>query len=333
MRALWLVLVVAACGGKAPMHAHHEDDVDGDAERDEARHEHDADPDDERPHAIKDGIETIAVTADGVSAVTADSFGRVKLWPVIGSKGIAVDVPAPRAFALAHDSHGFELFEIDAAGDLVITTIDAAGTQHAHATLANDPAFVGLAIITAGVVAWRTDHTIVVVNRDGRIAAQLAAPPGDHVVMVAAAGSQAVALLETKQTRRLRHLALDKLAWGAWVGGDVLSAIDIALAPTGKRLVILLQGDAGRYVDVIDALTGKTLAAHGIDDARTIAFVDANHAAIVGALRLYWIDVSTAQDQLAQGERMPRRTVSPSATGGGQLVLVKLNDIYTLTPP
>jgi hypothetical protein len=357
MRALGLAIVLTACGGKAraPAHPHESDSIREDEAEDDRRdrpHRHDddddddetethrhrraePDEDDDEPAMPARAIVMIAATDDGRCAVSTDALGHVRLWRPVDGKPIALELPHPKAFAMAPSQRGFEIVEIDDAGDLVIADVDAEGKTLAHASLTNDPEFVGVHMAARGAVAWRADHTIVVVKPNGKIAASIAAPPGHRVIDVATAGTHAVVLLQTRDTQRLRHLALGaKPAWGAWIDddGSALAATTIALAPNGKRLAMILDGDAGRRVEVIDTGTGKvTVDEHVV--ARAIAFSDANHLAIVAAWKLTWVDLAAAHLAMQNVPLKTRNKLSPIAVGGGRLILANRQNLSIATPP
>jgi hypothetical protein len=277
-------------------------------------------------------IVMLAATADGRAAVSADVAGQVRLWPELHGP-ITLDLPPPKALAIGR-VNGFEIAEVDAAGDLVIATVDAGGKRRARVSLANDPPFVGVAMSTVGVVAWRADHTIVVVASDGHIASRIAAPPHNRIVAVAVAGPRAVVSLDDGYLPHLRHLALGgKLAWGATLDTNVLAMTDLALSPNGRWIGMILLGDSTRrWVELVDAATGKVVSEpETIGGARSIAFADSSHLAIVQQ-DVSWIDVAHPHAEPTWRD-LPRRMASTSAGGGGRVILATRAQLHVATPP
>src|SRR5205085_654217 len=149
---------------------------------------------------------------------------------------VVVDLPRARELAIARDGAGFVVALRDEVGGVVVATIDAGGRTLAHGSLEPDPAFAGIAATDAGILGWRADHTILLLAPDGAVRARLAADAGQQLVDVASNGKTAVALVamgsETGERRRARlvDVAAGKLAWGAWIDGDLDGAI--ALSPS-----------------------------------------------------------------------------------------------------
>lgn len=293
----------------------------------------------EAPHA--GSIQTLALSPDGTAVLSADELGGVRLWPTLDGtqEPRVVAMPRPTQLAVAHRPGGFTAVSRDEAGGLYIAKLDDAGRQLSHATVAAEPAVTGMVMTANGLVAWRSDQTLVVLDADGAIQAQLATEPRQRLVTVAVAGTRAVALLERGGAKRqARWLAFEpKLAWGAWIDleQELRGTVELALSPNARRLAATLLADRKATAVVFELATGKELASGTIQTTRAeIAFADDDHVALGGNDGLSWIDL-TRRDAtpskaaaLAQGPRAP----AVVAAGRGRAITA-WNSQLALTRP
>ncbi|MBV8761325.1 MAG: hypothetical protein JO257_28770 [Deltaproteobacteria bacterium] len=267
-------------------------------------------------------ITLIAVTADGRAAVTADEGGGLRLWPALdGTKEPRV-VVAPQAhqLALARRGDGFTIGVLDAGGGLVIANVDGEGRARSHATLPTEPAFLGIAMTAAGLLAWRADQIAVLLDADGAPIGQLGTQPGERLVTIAERGGHAMALLERAGKRGMRSLTVGAaMAWGDWVEvGDVADLL--AIAPDGRHVVVQRK-------DIVVVLDIKGQL---VDEANALS-----------TDRIDWLDDTTLVYATRSGLafHVKARTVGPRgstgavlAVGGGHAVAAAGSELAIATP-
>jgi hypothetical protein len=288
-------------------------------------------------------IVAVTVTPDGSAALTVDELGGARLWPALdGSREpLVVDLPEPRDFALGARADGYTAVVLDAAGGLIVTSLDSDGRTRAHATLPAEPAFAGVAMTDAGTLAWRTDQTIALLGDDGAATSQLAAEPGQRIVAVATAGMHAAVVIETAgpnaAKRRARTIQLaPKLAWGAWIGTSSAIGTAIALSPTLNRLASLDHPD-GKPVTLLvtDLKSGIVIADMPVGDPTQLEFVDDDHVVVGGPNGVTSIDLGAAQPTPSavpaptSGSRPPRPAL---AAGGGRAMVGFDGELALLRP-
>jgi hypothetical protein len=278
----------------------------------------------EAPHA--GAIVALAVTPDGASAITSDQLGGARLWTVLdGSREpLVVDLPRPKDLAIGTRADGFTVVVRDEVGGLYFAHVDRDGRTRAHSTLPAEPAYVGMAMTPAGLVAWKQDQTIELVGPDGRVLSRVAAEGGQRLLDVSAAGSHVVALVESLDKgvalRRVRSLDVaPKLAWGSWLAahGDVGQSI--AISPSGARFATVRRTTekATTTITVFDAAKGDVIVEHpmGAADAADLGFIDDEHLALAGPGALVWM---TGKD----GKATITPAAGPLTSGGGSHVLI-----------
>jgi hypothetical protein len=235
-----------------------------------------------------------------------------------------VALPEPHALAIGPRDGGYTAAVLDAAGGLYIANIDAQGASRAHVSLPAEPAFRGIAMASSGLVAWRADQTVVLLDGDGATRAQLATNPGERIVTVAVAGDHITALLDhtADGMRGVRALVLDAHpAWSRFVeiGGQVGS--QLAVSPSGTELAVreaedtIIVDPAGRLLDRLPHVLADVLAF--ADDAHLVATHNGG--------QLLWITVGTHRAE-------PRDTVTPQlVTGGGRVITASNSDLVVAT--
>lgn len=215
-------------------------------------------------------ITILATTADGSAAVTADDGGGVRLWPALDGtqEPRVVVVPEPHALAIARRDTGFAIGVLDAGGGLYIANVDGRGRARSHVTLPIEPAYIGLAMTAAGLLAWRADQIAVLLDADGAAKGQLGTQPGERIVGIAERGGHAFALLERGGKRGVRAMTLAPMAWGDWFDAGEAEALP-AVSPSGARLALLHRN----VVDVLDARGKLVESVTGLGTDR-IGFLD-----------------------------------------------------------
>ncbi|HEY5927539.1 MAG TPA: hypothetical protein VIV11_37905, partial [Kofleriaceae bacterium] len=309
----------------------------------------------EAPHG--GAIQTLALAPDGQTAISADELGGVRLWPALdgSAEPKVIDMPPPKQLAVGRFGEHYAAVSRDEAGGLYIAKLDANGRQVSHTSLPAEPVAIGIAMTELGLLAWRADQTVVLVDRDGVTLGKLGTEPQQRIVAVAVNGKRAVVVLDREGTKRqARWLTLaPKLAWGAWLALDtelgsneLAGSLDIALSPNGKRVATLSRltaqtpgrpsslGAAGA-VAVFDIATGKARSAGAAASATAdIGFIDDDHVAIGGFEGMAWIDLTAATPKPSQvTPTSPGSRAQPAlATGGGRAITAMNGDLVLSTP-
>lgn len=275
----------------------------------------------EAPHA--GAIALVAATPDGTAALTADIGGGVRLWPALdgSQEPRVVTLPEPHALAIGPRDGGYTAAVLDAAGGLYIASIDAQGRGRSHVSVPADPAVLGIAMSTRGLVAWRADQTIVLYDGDGAVRGQLATNPGERIVTVAVGGEHIAALLERDGKRGVRALSLDvHPAWSGFVAlggaiGDVL-----AVSPSGQQLAVRDESN----VLVVNA-TGRAIDRVRVENVQALGFSDEAHVAAIRSGGLTWITIG-------KHWTMPQDGVfAQLAAGGGHAISAHDSDLVVAT--
>lgn len=263
----------------------------------------------EAPHA--GAIMLLAATPDGTAVVSTDELGGVRLWPALdGSlEPRVIDLPRPRTLALGLDPRGFAIAMTDQAGGLVIQRVDRDGLTIQRAALPIEPAYAGVAGVTArGVLAWRVDQRVIRLTVDGAITHDLPTEAGQRILTIMVAGERAVAVLETpagpastaagppapRPTRRARWLQLGaELAWGGWIDTPIDLGAAVALSPSGKRLASLVATPRhGMALLLIDTATGALVASPPASGAVAVGLPSDDHLAFATASGITWLTIA-----------------------------------------
>lgn len=297
----------------------------------------------EAPHA--GAILTLALSPDGTTALSADELGGVRLWPALdgSQEPRIVDMPQPAQLAVGRLADHVAAVALDESGGLYIAKLDAAGRQLSHTTLPGEPPVLGMAMTSIGLLAWRADQTLSLLDADGATKAKLGTEPQQRLVAVAVNGRHAVVVLQREGGKRqARWLALEPaLAWGAWIPHELPfastagSTLDIALSPNGKRLAILARTDRTGSGSVYELATGKQIASGPFNSASAeIGFADDNTVALGGFEGLSWIDLTAADPKPSRlVSSLPgSRTKAALATGGSRAITATNSELVLSTP-
>ncbi|MEO6772579.1 MAG: hypothetical protein ABI467_06090 [Kofleriaceae bacterium] len=259
----------------------------------------------EAPHGAP--ISALAITADATAAITADETGGVRLWPKLDGtrEPCVVELPSPRTLALARQRDGFVVAWIDRANSLALAELDDHGRTLRRGTFAQDADFLGLAISDRGLLAWRSDQTIVLYDLDGVQLGRIGTEPGERLVEVAANGTSAVAVVAVRagavERRIVRPLQLGPaLAWGKPFqagGGDPSGPI--AISRSGRRIALIATAEGkAPELRIVERATGRLLASAPVDATAEIGFTDEDHVAVGLANGAGWLATTTG-DTLA----------------------------------
>lgn len=303
----------------------------------------------EAPHAGT--IMTLAMSPDGASVLSADELGGVRLWPTLdgSQEPRVVDMPLPKQLAIGRFAGGFSAVARDEAGGLYLAKLDETGRQLSHTTVPAEPAVTGMAMSSLGLLAWRADQMLVLLDADGSTKSKLGTEPQQRIIAVAVTDKRALVVLEREGTKRqARWLQLEpKLAWGAWIKLDVEfgGALEIALAQSAKRLAVIAgpkespttkpaAGNLGAW-SVYDLTTNKRIATgpSGLLNVE-LGFVGDDQLAVGGLNGLEWVDLTQAQPSI--GATTPvaagSRTQAALATGGGHAITATNADLVIAKP-
>jgi hypothetical protein len=294
----------------------------------------------EAPHGGM--IVSLTAAPEGDAVLSIDELGGVRLWPSLDGKREPklVELPVARELALGHRPDGYTAVARDEVGGLYIAKLDSEGRTISHTTLGVEPPFTGMAMTSAGLLAWRQDHHVLLLDENGATRGDLPTEPQQRVVDIAVAGGKALAMLETGGRRKARWLTLTpKLAWGAWIASpdavvDLgLVASSITLSPDHAHFATAGGVERKGFVTLYETKTGKTVSSSPITvDQMELEFVDANLLAAVSSERgLHWLIVKEGAS-LTGSQGAFARTENVLAVAGGQAVLPTNGELMLLTP-
>ena len=292
------------------------------------------------PHGA--AIARLALSLDGTAAISADTAGGIRLWPALdGSREpMVVELPQPRALALAAHGDGFAVFAIDQAGALVIAQLGADGVTRTRATFPGDVPYSQIAMTGAGLLAWRSDHVIARYDLDGARLDELAAKPGENIVAIAAAGRRAAAIVDRGSARSVRWLTLEPhLAWDS--SFDITGfASELAIAASGDRIAIVVHGgDVARpLLQVLDR-RGTLIADAQGSEVGALGFLDDETMALAtgGTAVLWSLSKSPPRGTSRSGRALAVAAGRAIAAQDGELELLSPAGIeflgYAITAP
>ncbi len=292
----------------------------------------------EAPHTGQ--ILELALSPDGSAALTADELGGIRLWPTLDGKQEPriVSMPAPRQLAVARTQSGFMVVSLDEGGGLYIGKLDATGRTISHVTVSPDPAFVGMAMTDLGLLAWRADHSLALIDGDGAIRHHVTTEPAERIVSIAVSGKRALTLLDKDGTRVLRWLTLDRLIWGTTLKLDDPDRGDvIALSPSGTRIaaVHIDAKTKAQQLQILDVAKGAVLASGPLEaqGAFELGFIDDDNLALGSQLGITWLDAKAGESKaLVRAENRGLRRGVAFGAGGGRAVTVANGELQLSTP-
>ncbi|HSD88036.1 MAG TPA: hypothetical protein VLB44_11000 [Kofleriaceae bacterium] len=290
----------------------------------------------EAPHA--GSIVQVALTPDGATALSSDELGGIRLWPSLdgSAEPRVVDLPMPKQLAIGRRGDGFTIVSLDEVGGLYIAKLDATARTLSHVSVSPEPAVTGMAMTDLGLLAWRADQTVVLLDENGATKGQLATEPRQRIVSIGVSHKRAIAILEKDATKRIvRWLTLEPaLAWASTIdlGGD--PGQEIALSPSATRYAVQRKDDRSATVQLIDVAKKKVIAsapvvATGVD----LAFVDDDVLAIGTFEGINWIDATLPMPVMAQVTKTTgARITTALAAGAGHAVTTQNGELVIATP-
>jgi hypothetical protein len=186
-----------------------------------------------------------------------------------------------------------------------------------------------------GLLAWRVDQTIVLLDIDGATKARITPRPRERVVSIATAGKRAIAITELEDgSRSVRWLALEpKLTWGEeiYLGGD--PGQDIALSPKGKYYAIARREERNTLIQVVDVAKRKVVATTNSHQVVDLAFIDETTLAVGTFEGVTWIDMTLPMPVLSQVTRTGGARIAPAlAAANGKAVTTQNGELVLATP-
>jgi hypothetical protein len=293
----------------------------------------------ESPHG--GSIVQLAVTPDGKAAVSADELGGIRVWLALDGtiEPRVIDLPAPKTLAIGRLAGGLVAVSLDEVGGLYLAKLDTDGRVVSHVTLGVDPPFAGLVMTELGLLAWRSDHTVLLLDAGGATLGKLAAEPGQRVVGIAVAGKRALALLERGDKRGLRWLAFEgELGWGAWVDtdGELAGVTDLALSPSAKRVALVTRVDRVTQTHAFELAEGKSLGGSTlISGAADVGFLDETTIAVGSLEGIAWLDLNAPKAALSAALHATTTAVRRGAIlgiGGGRAITAQNGELVLATP-
>lgn len=187
-------------------------------------------------------IVAVALTDAGDAALTADSFGLLRLWPSLAGdrEPLVVRGGPARQLALGRDRGALVAALLDPAGGVELLRFDAAGAVIGRARAHAEPGFEELAFAGGAVLARTSDHAIAALDLRGGLSGRIVAGPGERILSLVVRGRAAVAAIATDEAAAARSVRRIELAGGLrW--GDTLALPDpltppFALSPGGAHL-------------------------------------------------------------------------------------------------
>jgi WD40 repeat protein len=292
----------------------------------------------EAPHTGQ--ILELALSPDGAAALTADELGGIRLWPSLDGKQEPriVSLPPPRQLAVARVQNGFVVVSLDEVGGLYIGKLDATGRMISHVTVPPDPIFTGMAMTGRGLLAWRADQSIVLMDGDGAIRHHITTEPAERIISIAVSGPRALAQIDKDGTRVLRWLSLDRLAWGATLKLDDPDRGDvIALSPSGTRIATVHTDPKtkAQQLQIVDVAKVSVIATGPLESQGNfeLGFIDDDNLALGSQLGITWMDAKVAESKaLVHADNRGVRRGVAFGVGAGRAVTVSNGELQLSTP-
>lgn len=227
------------------------------------------------PQAAQHGaaIELIAISDDGIAAITQDARGGSRLWPTLdgSAEPVVVALPFATSLVLGRTETGFVVTARDDSGGLEIVELDASGRVITRTRVSPDPDVRSVVIDRGHVLALRADQIIVEYAASGRIITELPVPVGEHVERLVARAGRVIAIAED------HGIWLEHMTWGAKTPEIKLRRpgpfVAAALAPDGTKLAF-----ATRDTFVVVEIATQRMLLHDISDTPFlgVGFTDNN---------------------------------------------------------
>ncbi len=262
-------------------------------------------------------IRELAMTDDGLAALSVDADGKLRLWPALDGSREPVAIAAPDAaqVALARDGEGFAIAVIDRAGTLAILRTSSHGVLRARDQVTLDIAVTSVTATAASFFALRADGVLDCYAPDASLAGRLAPRTGERIRGVLYRAGAALALIVTGELIDDAHGRWIELASGAHWGADVESLpvepAHAALSPDHRSVAGTILGEHGFRERVFDLATGASRSLGG-GTGRVIGFIEPDVVAVALETTIGFFD--------HKGEQIPRAEIAmPLENAAGQL--------------
>jgi hypothetical protein len=211
-------------------------------------------------------ISVVTGPEDASFVVTSDLGGGLRLWPTLDGTREPLVIPTLRRVGnvdAIHDGDGIAVAALDSLGELEILRITLDGQLLSDVDVALDRPVVTLGATGQGFIVMRDDQRIAAFDSHGVARGEVDPEPGVRVHNFVERSGHVLAIFEGTTThRRGRMLELDErgLSWGARTATLAVAADQLALSPSGTRLV----GVRDQLPVVVDLATGHKVAAPAI---------------------------------------------------------------------
>ncbi len=227
-------------------------------------------------------MRALAVTPDGVAAVTADVSGNVRLWPALDGtyEPVVLHMRRPVALAVMRSRTDLAIAGIDGAGQLEVMQATALGSAVPSHWIELPRPAIAVHATPRGFLVERDDQHLVFVLPDGQLAGDLEPPPGTNIAAIAVQGEAMLALLSGGDAVHARRLAFTgKLEWGTETAALPIVPGAIALAPNHEAIAGVAQNARLPRLVVVGLEHGDILAegpANALDPAaQPLGFLNA----------------------------------------------------------
>ena len=247
----------------------------------------------------------VAVTESGDAAVSLDSLGGVRLWPMLdGSREpIAIQLPNVRLVAISHAGAELLVAILDVSGSLRLIRYTREGRVRGSAQVPGDAPVDDVVAIDGGILVARRDRSIERYDALATLAGRITLAPGEQLGALAVRHGGGAVLIEhaviehgQRRMNELRWIDLAQgLQWGARVTVPGNLRVDqLAISPSHRRFAIVSITDTG--LQVFDSATGVAVPVagnggprHGGTAGAAIGFLDEDHVARVTSTVEWWV--------------------------------------------
>jgi hypothetical protein len=209
-------------------------------------------------------INAVAVSDDGMAALTIDAGDGVRLWPALDGtrEPVAVPLVAPQEVVLARDGADFAIAALDMAGGMVILRVDGTGKLVGKASMPFEHPTEKVIAAGASFLTIRGDQTIERLDFKGASLGQVSPEQGQRISTIVARRGRAIAMLRNTDGVVGRWLDTTKgLAWGAVTPALEIDPTTAVLSPDHLRLAALQKKT--RKASIVDIATGVVTPVKG----------------------------------------------------------------------
>lgn len=279
----------------------------------------------QRISAMPGFVNQVAVTEDGLAAVTTDGARAVRLWPALDGKRepVVLAMRHPAKIAIARGGGGLVIAGVDDIGQLDLVRTTAEGDPTRHVEVAMRPV-VAIRTTSAGFVVLRDDRSVALIDLDGAIRGELVTEPGEYLASIAARRDAVLAIVETDEGVHGRWIDLATFTWGAATARLRIEPHDVIVSPNRERIAarhkkgmsfVAVRLSDGKIVSTIEDQNGNSRLVGFLDD-RVFAYTSDDNST--------WLS-NGGQDSFAAGTGF--QIVEGGIVGGlnSAIVIAKLD--------